>query len=351
MISTFVVMPPKVLIIRFSSIGDIVLTTPVIRGVKQQLGAEVHFLTKASFAAVLRHNHYVDRLWAIRKNIKEVAAELVREDFDFLIDLHGNLRTLEVKSRLMAHALRSGFRSGPPRLHTFNKLNWQKFLLTRLGVNRMPDVHIVERYLAAVAPLGVKNDQRGLDYFIAPEEEVNPQQLGIPNRYLAFVIGAAHATKRLTEDQMAEICQQFPAPVVLLGGPAEAELGQRLAAGKDHVHNACGKFSLGGSADLVRKASVVLTHDTGLMHVAAAFRKPIISVWGNTVPALGMYPYLPGEEARERERRREITGLSCRPCSKIGFQACPKGHFRCILDQHPNDLVEAARALLPNAPP
>ncbi|MTB49409.1 glycosyltransferase family 9 protein [Lewinella sp. W8] len=342
-------MPPKVLIIRFSSIGDIVLTTPVIRGVKQQAGAEVHFLTKASFAAVLKGNPHLDRVWTIKKDISEIAAELVRENYDYLIDLHGNLRSLEVKTRLLVHALRH--LRPRPRTATFNKLNFRKFLLTRLGINRMPDLHIVDRYLAAAARLGVRKDGHGLDYFIASEDEVHPEEVGLPPHYLAFVIGAAHATKRLSEEQMATVCREFPAPVVLLGGPAEAALGERLAEGNDHVHNACGKFSLGGSADLVRQAQVVLTHDTGLMHIAAAFRKPIISVWGNTVPDLGMYPYLPGAEAEEKERRQEITGLSCRPCSKIGFQACPKGHFRCILDQSPADLVAAARALLPNALP
>ncbi|MFT7226079.1 MAG: ADP-heptose:LPS heptosyltransferase, partial [Neolewinella sp.] len=91
--------------------------------------------------------------------------------------------------------------------------------------------------------------------------------------------------------------------------------------------------------DLVRKAATVVTHDTGLMHVAAAFRKPIVSIWGNTVPDLGMYPYLPGQEALEKQRRQEVVGLSCRPCSKIGHQACPQGHFRCILNQDPEAIA------------
>jgi ADP-heptose:LPS heptosyltransferase len=216
---TFVAMSPKVLIIRFSSIGDVVLTTPVIRGVKQQAGAEVHFLTKSSFAAVLKGNPYVDKLWTIQRDIREIADDLTRENFDYLIDLHGNLRTLEVKTRLFTHALRH--LRPRPQTSTFEKLNFQKFLLTRFGVNRMPDVHIVDRYLAAAASLGVANDGLGLDYFIAPEDEVDLEAAGLPSHYLAFVIGAAHATKRLTEEQMEHICRHFPAPIVLLGGPPE----------------------------------------------------------------------------------------------------------------------------------
>jgi ADP-heptose:LPS heptosyltransferase len=230
-----------------------------------------------------------------------------------------------------------------PKTSTFPKLNFEKYLLTRLGHNRMPDVHSVDRYLPTARRLGVTNDGKGLDYFIGPGDEVDLRGNGLPEAYVAFVIGAAHATKRLTEPQMLDVCQRLSLPVVLLGGPAEKEIGSSIAAAAgDTVYNACGHFNLGGSASLVRQATIVLTHDTGLMHVAAAFRKPIISIWGNTVPDLGMYPYLPGQETLEKERRQEVVGLSCRPCSKIGYQECPKGHFRCIKDQ---DLAAIAAAV------
>lgn len=330
-------MPQKVLIIRFSSIGDIVLTTPVIRCLKQQTDLEVHFLTKKSFAATLKGNPYIDKLWTIDKDINELSQTLLTEAYAWIIDLHGNLRTRELKTRLSLNALRHLRPS--PKNRTFPKLNLQKVLLTRFGINWMPDVHIVDRYLQTVRDLGVINDGKGLDYFISPEDEVNLEAEGLPEKYIAFVIGAAHATKRLTSPQMVEFCRNSKQPIVLLGGPAEAEVGKVIAACLDHVHNACGRFKLGGSADLVRKAATVVTHDTGLMHVAAAFRKPIVSIWGNTVPDLGMYPYLPGQEALEKQRRQEVVGLSCRPCSKIGHQACPQGHFRCILNQDPEAIA------------
>ena len=310
------------------------LTSPVIRCVKQQAGAEVHFLTKAAFSPTLRHNPYVDRLWTIDRDVRESAAALIAENFTHLIDLHGNLRTLELKQRLRWGHLRRGRR--PPQVHTFAKLNFRKFLLTRFRIDRMPAVHVVDRYMEAVRTLGVTNDGKGLDYFIAPGEEVTPPA----QHYLAFVIGAAHATKRLEEAQMIALCQHIPVPVVLLGGPAERELGERIATTGGHITNACGIYTLNGSADLVRKAAAVVTHDTGLMHIAAAFCKPIVSVWGNTVPALGMYPYLPEGPAHGVA---EVIGLNCRPCSKIGYGACPQGHFRCMRDQ---DLAAIARAAL-----
>ncbi len=327
-------MAPKVLLVRFSSIGDIVLTSPVIRCVKRQTGAEVHFLTKESFAPTLRHNPNVDRLWTIRKSLGEIAAPLAAEGFTHLVDLHGNLRTLELKLRLRMAALTAGRRA--PRVTTFDKLNFRKFLLTRFRVDRMPERHIVDRYLAAAASLGVSNDGGGLDYFVGPGEGVTPPA----EHYLAFVIGAAHATKRLEEEQIAEVCARLPVPVVLLGGPGEADMGGRIAERHDHVINGCGTYSLNGSADLVRQAGAVITHDTGLMHVAAAFRRPIVSVWGNTVPALGMYPYLPEGQPQVMA---EVRGLDCRPCSKIGYAECPRGHFRCMREQ---DLAGIARAAL-----
>ncbi len=334
----------KVLIIRFSSIGDIVLTTPVIRCIKLQTGAEVHFLTKRGFKDILRANPYVDKLWTIKQHIGEVAADLLAEGFDHIIDLHANLRTQDLRLRLFA---KNTLHLRPrPTWHAFDKLNFEKYLLVKFGVNRLPNAHIVDRYLSAAAALNIRNDGAGLDYFIPQQEAVNLVKEGLPSKYLVLVIGAAHATKRLTVPQMSDFCRHLEHPIILLGGPAERDTGAAIANSLQHVTNACGQFKLGGSADLIRQATVVVTHDTGMMHVAAAFKKPIISIWGNTVPDFGMYPYLPEELAAEQERRMEVNGLPCRPCSKIGHQTCPKGHFKCIKEQDPANIAAAAERLL-----
>jgi ADP-heptose:LPS heptosyltransferase len=117
----------------------------------------------------------------------------------------------------------------------------------------------------------------------------------------------------------------------LLGGAQEAELGAYL---EQHCNalplNFCGKLNIHQSASLIQQAKAVLTHDTGLMHIAAALRKPIVSLWGSTVPAFGMYPFYP--QGTDRGSMIEVKNLSCRPCSKIGYQKCPKGHFRCMYE-------------------
>lgn len=314
-------MRPKILLIRFSSIGDIVLTTPVIRVLHQQIGAEVHLLTKKSFAGVLGINPYLEHIWTLDGALGPLIQKLQADQFTAIVDLHSNLRSLRVKLGLWRVPA-----------YTFEKLNWQKWLLTRWKVNRMPDVHIVDRYLAAAAPLGVKNDGRGLDLFIPAEDEVNPLALGLPARFLALVVGAAHATKRMPIDQLMRFCKQAKLPIAVLGGPSDESVGRALAeVFPEQVVNLCGQLRLLQSADVLRQATLVVTHDTGLMHMAAALHKPVISIWGNTVPEFGMYPYLPSSKGLNVQVG--VDDLPCRPCSKIGYAECPKGHFRCMQDQ------------------
>lgn len=314
---------PKILITRFSSIGDIVLTTPVVRCLRRQLkDIEIHYLTKQAFAGILTSNPYISKVYSIAKDIDEVMPQLRAEKYDHIVDLHHNLRTAVVKSKLKAPST------------SFNKLNLQKWLLVNFKWDLMPDVHIVDRYMEAVKPLGVIDDNEGLDYFIPPQHEVNVSELlsggvkgNLTSAYIAFVIGAKHSTKQLPEEKIISICKKINSPIVLLGGKEDAEKGERIrSASVDHIFNACGKYTLDQSASIVKQAAKVITHDTGLMHIAAAFKKTIISVWGNTVPEFGMYPY----KAAEGSVIFEVKGLSCRPCSKIGYAKCPRGHFKCM---------------------
>lgn len=318
----------KILLIRFSSIGDIVLTTPVARCLKLQLGAEVHYLTKKSFSNILTPNPNIDRVWCLDQNPGEVIADLKRQQFDAVIDLHHNLRSLRLKLAL-----------GRPA-SSFNKLNWEKWLLVNTGINQLPKRHIVDRYLDTVRHLGVQNDGAGLDHFIPAEAEVHPEMLhpGLnTGNFIAFVIGATHFTKRMPREKILEICQASTKPVVILGGKAEISEGEYLQTHAPGVVNLCGQLSLHQSASMVRQAQKVVTHDTGLMHIAAAFSKEIISIWGNTTPDFGMYPYYPA--GTNRNTTMEVLNLRCRPCSKIGHQACPKGHFNCMNRQDVSRII------------
>lgn len=314
---TFAAVLKKILVIRFSSIGDIVLISPVLRCLQEQTGAEVHVITREPFRAILESNPHVAKVYTYKDVFAEVKEAMQAEQYDFVVDLHHNMRSLQVKRALRRPSA------------SFPKLNIRKWLLVNLHVDRMPAVHVVDRYFEAVKPLGVKNDGKGLDYFIPPADEVPVGQLPGTHRngYAALVTGAKFGTKRIPEEKMIAIVRRLKQPVVLLGGKEDMESAARVAeACGEIVYNACGKFNLNQSASLVRGADLVITPDTGLMHIAAAFKKKVYSVWGNTVPAFGMYPYQPGEGSR----MIEVKDLSCRPCSKIGYEKCPKGHFHCM---------------------
>jgi ADP-heptose:LPS heptosyltransferase len=308
----------KILIIRFSSIGDIVLTTPVIRCLKQQVDSvKVHYLTKKSFQSLLSSNPYIDKIHTLEDELSETVTELEAEKFDYIIDLHNNLRTRLIKLRLNVKA------------KSFDKLNLKKFLLVNLKIDILPSKHIVDRYLETVSFLGVKNDGKGLDYFFNHEYDLTSLLPASHQQYISLVIGAQHATKRLPVNKLIEICKNLNQQVVLLGGKDDAERGEEICLNSgDHVYNGCGKFSLDESAFLVGNAEKIITHDTGLMHIASAFDKEIISVWGNTVPEFGMSPY-----KVTKHSTIEVKGLNCRPCSKIGYQKCPLGHFKCMNEQ------------------
>ena len=302
----------KILVVRFSSIGDIVLTTPVVRMLKKQLNAQVHFLTKSAYVSLLKNNPYIDSVYQIQNSITEVIADLKKEKYDYVIDLHSNLRTQILK-----------FRLGMPT-KSFNKLNMEKFMLTNFKLDNMPKIHIVDRYLETVKHLGVKNDNQGLDFFLSANDKLDISIF--PKNYIVFVIGGQHATKILPNEKIISIIKKVNKPVLLIGGPEDAYRGEEIAKACDKVVNTCGKYSILQSASLVQQATMVITHDTGMMHIAAAFNKKIYSVWGNTVPEFGMYPYLESEQSK----RIEVKGLNCRPCSKIGYDKCPKGHFKCM---------------------
>lgn len=313
----------KILILRFSSIGDIVLTTPVIRCLKKKFpNAEIHYATKKSFHSIIQHNPYISKVHLLNDSFMALVSELKKERFDYVIDLHHNQRTLILKSLL-------GVKS-----FSFDKLNFEKWLMVNFKINRLPDKHIVDRYLESCETLEVENDGEGLVYLISKQDEVDLKTLpeAFHNGYIGWVIGAKQNTKKFPSEKIIRVINQLVYPVVLLGGKEDEAEGERIkkaiANHELQITNACGKFSLNQSASLVRQAKVVVTNDTGLMHIAAAFKKPIISIWGNTIPEFGMSPYFGNHQIPNS--RFKITNLDCRPCSKLGYDSCPKGHFNCM---------------------
>lgn len=315
---------PKILIIRFSSIGDLVLTTPVFRCVKKQLpDAEIHLVTKEKFGIVTANNPYIDRFIYLQDDLKKVIRKLKHEKYDFVIDLHNNVRSFRIKKALRKTSF------------SIDKLNVEKFLLTHLNINTMPSVHFTERCLQTVQSLGITDDGLGLDYFIPGDDTVSSHDIPTSHSagFITLVIGATYETKKLPLHKLQELCRKVDYPVILLGGKEDKKWGDLISMiDPIKIYNACGKFNLNESSDLVRQSKLVVCHDTGLMHIAAALQKPIISVWGNTTPVFGMYPFY-GKKSSQVFNVVEVSRLSCRPCSKIGYKKCPLEHFRCMENQ------------------
>ncbi|MFN5621871.1 MAG: glycosyltransferase family 9 protein [Flavobacteriales bacterium] len=314
----------KILIIRFSSIGDIVLITPLLRAIKEQMKSEVeiHVLTKKSFAGVLEANPHVARIHTIEDNVNAVIPQLRAEHFDRIIDLHSNLRSAQVKRAL-----------GVPST-SLHKYNIQKWFWVNFGINKMPNNHIVDRYFETLQPLHITADGKGTEYYIPANKGISEQ--GLPEimqrPFIAFAIGAAHEGKRMSPQHLREVCQAIRQPLVLIGGPEDKAMGDEIvsACGKN-VYNSCGSWTLHQSADAVRRASIVIAGDTGMMHIASAFRKKIISLWGCTKPGLGMYPYLPDPASIILE---PLASASFKPldypCSKLGNRCKHGMNNRCI---------------------
>jgi heptosyltransferase-2 len=326
----------KFLIIRLSSIGDIVLTTPVIRCLKTQVpDAEVHFLVKDKFRSVVEHNPYIDKIHVLAHSWELMIEELKTENYDYIIDLHHNLKTLRVKKKLKKKSF------------SFYKLNIQKYFYTVFKINVLPKIHIVDRYMKTVESFGVKNDGLGLDYFIGEKDKAKKEDIPVSHSagYIACVIGAAHGTKRWPVHKWKEFCGKMNHPIILLGDQNDAASANEVASVDPiKVYNACGKFSINESADLVRRSKLVITHDTGLMHIAAAYKKPIISLWGNTVPLFGMTPYY--GDAAVSDVIMQVNKLWCRPCSKIGYKKCPLGHFKCMEKINVDDVFSNVKTRL-----
>jgi ADP-heptose:LPS heptosyltransferase len=317
----------KVLVVRFSSIGDIVLTESVVRCIKEQIPTvEIHYLTKESFLDLVKYNPNVSKVHVLMGDWTSLIKSLLQEKFDYIIDLHNNLRTRRLKWALQTKSF------------SFPKRNIEKYIYTRFKRNVLPkNEHVVDRYFSAVSHLAVRNDYQPNRFYINTKNEIDLKSIGlIKKEYLAVAIGAQFNTKKLPVEKIMSVLKNCTKPIVLLGNQQDELEAQQLikSLGIKEIQSFCGKLNLLQSASLIKQSAVLLTHDTGLMHIAACFETPIVSVWGNTTPALGMSAYTPTR--KNQAVQIEVNNLGCRPCSKIGYQVCPKGHFSCmnLQDEH-----------------
>lgn len=311
----------NVLVVRFNSIGDIVLTSPVISRLHAE-GYKVHYLTKKVFSELLENNPKVGQCWVLEDSLSKVIEELSDHSFKFVIDLHNNYRSKRVCKAISAPTYR------------LSKERIGMWLLTNFGIRNTSERHIVHRFLDVLSPLRLSSRSEKLEFYTESE---SIEYLALPEEYLAVAVGAAWSTKQIPTAKQIEIIEQSKwKNIVLLGGPDEKEMADEIVSGTSKkITNLVGDLSITQSGLVVKDASVLLTGDTGLMHIAAAVETPTVAVFGSTHPVLGYTPFT--DEKNYYIIQNESLG--CRPCTKQGKSACPKGHFKCMLDLDFKDLV------------
>lgn len=281
------------------------MTTPIVRCLKNKEDAdvEIHYLTKKQYPSILTSNPYISKVYTIEKSTSEVIEKLKKEQYDYIVDLHKNIRSSQVKRKLKLIDF------------TYNKRNIEKWLLVNFGVNKLPNNHIVDRYFEAIQPLDVTNDHKGLDFFIPKEDEVGLSQFGINEKYIAITVGAKQIGKKVSPEQWIEVLEKIEIKTVLLGAEEDKDAAQLIEEKLENkIVNLCGKLNLNQSASLIQQSELVVCHDTGLMHIASAFKKKIISIWCCTRPVLGMYPYQPHPDSV----MILPENVKHQPCSKLG---------------------------------
>ena len=322
----------RILVFRLSSIGDIVLTSPILRCLKKDYPeAKIHFATKKIYAQVVASNPHIDHFHFFEENWEEFAATFDDYQFDLYIDLHKNLRSKRLKRQLNFSTY-----------YTYNKRNIDKWLLVNFKKNNLKEYSVVDSYFDV---LPIANDGLGLDYYYDEKSvsiEIKKELSTQP--YIALVLAAKLATKRTPVLKIIDLVDQLDVHVILLGGKTEESYAAELMKGTQNKKciNKCGQLNLSESAHAVKMANKVISHDTGLMHIAAAFNKDMAVIWGSTAPAFGFAPYYK-TDSKANILQLENNHISCRPCSKIGFDKCPKKHFKCINDLDFGVLVDWVR--------
>lgn len=332
---------PVVLIIRFSSIGDVVLTTPVVRCIKQQFpDSKIHFAVKSSFASVIEDNPFIEQIHRLGDDWDEFIKSFEGLEFDWVVDLHKNPRSWRLKRHFKGC-----------QHFSFDKKNFEKWLLVNFKINRLPTEHLVDRYFKGLSDSGITNDHLGCDFFIPEGVRNNLAQWALPRNFVSIVAGGRYYTKQIPAEILAEAIIELQRPVVLLGGKEDRAHSEdiigKVGGDSGQIWNLTGETDLKTSAAVVNESQCLITPDTGLMHIGAALKKPIVSVWGNTVTDFGMYPYYGSEEkASELSRFVQNPELSCRPCTKLGYEKCPKGHFKCMIDISSSKIADKVLELI-----
>ncbi|MBN2090562.1 lipopolysaccharide heptosyltransferase II [candidate division KSB1 bacterium] len=337
--------PAKILIIRFSSIGDILLATPLIRVLHQKFpDAQIDFLTKAKFAELLDTNPFLHRVIRYHektkmRGLRQLKQEIIQENYDWLIDIHNNPRTLYLK-----------LRNHIPEHFSIKKYRLKRFLLVKFKINLFSSViPVYQRYLKPLQKYAIQDDRKGLEFYIDPQarSRIDEKYAGFWKKYpriIGIVPGAGYPTKCWPTDRFARVAksliEKYNVGIIILGGKNDILLQNQILSQIDNsALGLAGELSLQESAAALDHCELVISNDTGLMHLTAALKKKLVAIFGNTSREFGFYPCAPQQIVLEKE-------LPCRPCTHLGFHQCPEKHFKCMNDILPEEVQAAVVELL-----
>ena len=329
----------KILIIRLSSIGDILLSTPFVRQVRNQFrNAEIDYIIKDVFQDLIQFNPHINtifplHLYAGNKTLKKLKRQLKNRSYDIVFDLHNNFRSNYLRRGINAKKCRS-----------IKKNKFKQTILVYLKKNLYNNIiPIPERYLRVAEDFDISDDGKGLELFWNEETKISTENkalkigLNLSEPYLCLAPGAGFHTKRWPaenfEQLIGHICREFNYHIVLLGGEEDKELGRFLSA-KDSVYDFTGKLTLVETGVVLSQGKALVSNDTGLMHMATAVNTPVLAIFGSTVQEFGFFPF------RGESLVLENAELSCRPCTHIGRKKCPQLHFDCMLKISTEDVFE-----------
>jgi len=341
----------KTLVIRFSSIGDIVLSTPLLRVLRARFPqGQIDYVTRAEYAELVRSNSNLNHTYSFDAaggfdGLRELKKKIRDEKYDLIVDIHDSLRSKYLRSL-----------KGAKRV-VVDKRVFERSLLVNLKKNIYKDVvSVVDRYIEPLHDLGVENDGKGLELHI-PDEilfrvsgKVATLKLNKFEKVIGMCPGARHFTKRWPPERFArvgiECARKMDAKVILFGGEADRAVCDQICreinnqAGPERAESLSGTLSLLETAAAMEYCDTVITNDTGLMHIATAMHKKIVAIFGSTVKEFGFFPYDRTAVVLERH------GLACRPCSHIGLSACPEKHFKCMMDIDAEQVYTSAQDIL-----
>lgn len=321
--------PTNILIARLSSIGDIILTTPVIRSLRAAYPrAKISFLVKREFAHLVQYNPELNEVIVFDKSkgIKElfrVRKLIKKKRFDWLVDLHNNLRTNFLKHTVYFDDVT-----------TYRKQTYKRRMLVWFGKNNFDSPKpVFLKYFEAVEKRSLVYDQAGTKvYYPESEREVVKQKLandGLAGKtYVVICPAASYSNKRWLPDRFAEtadkIIERWGLSIIFLGGPADIELCESIIKQmKGPALNYAGQLSLLGSTVLLDIAEAAITNDSGLMHLAQSQKTPVIAIFGPTTQEMGFFPLKDGSTVVQES-------VNCRPCTTKGMNYCPRKHFKCM---------------------